>query len=71
MWSGPSFCRIGHIQYRRPIRLYFGPTSPKGSEKNWIQTVPGKAWFVGFRFYAPTKAYFDKSCRLPDMEKVK
>jgi hypothetical protein len=32
------------------VDVYFGPTSPKGFEKNWIQTVPGKAWFVGFRF---------------------
>ena len=36
-----------------------------------IQTVPGRAWFVGFRFYAPTEAYFDKSWPLPDVEKVK
>jgi len=42
-----------------------------GFEKNWIQTVPGRAWFVGFRFYAPTEAYFDKSWPLPDVEKVK
>jgi hypothetical protein len=59
---------------RRRIRddyVYFGPTSPKGFEKNWIQTVPGKAWFVGFRFYAPTKAYFDKSWPLPDVELMK
>jgi hypothetical protein len=53
------------------VDVYFGPTSPKGFEKNWIQTVPGKAWFVGFRFYAPTEAYFDKSWPLPDVEKVK
>ncbi len=53
------------------VDVYFGPTSPKGLEKNWIQTVPGKAWFVGFRFYAPTEAYFDRSWLLPDMEKVK
>jgi hypothetical protein len=26
---------------------------------------------VGFRFYAPTEAYFDKSWPLPDVEKVK
>jgi hypothetical protein len=53
------------------VDVYFGPTSPKGFEKNWIQTVSGKAWFVGFRFYAPTEAYFDKSWPLPDVEKMK
>jgi hypothetical protein len=53
------------------VDVYFGPTSPKGFEKNWIQTVPGQAWFAVFRFYAPTEAYFDKSWPLPDIEKVK
>jgi hypothetical protein len=52
------------------VDVYFAPTSPKGHEKNWIQTVPGKAWFVGFRFYAPTEPYFDRSWALPDIEKV-
>jgi hypothetical protein len=52
------------------VDVYFGPTSPKGLEKNWIQTVPRKAWFVGFRFYAPTEPYFDKSWPLPDVELV-
>ena len=53
------------------VDVYFGPTSPKGFEKNWIQSVPGQAWFGVFRFYAPTEAYFDKSWPLPDIEKVK
>ena len=47
------------------------PTAPKGLEKNWIQTVPGQAWFTAFRFYAPLEPYFDKSWPLPDIEKVK
>jgi hypothetical protein len=53
------------------VDVYFGPTAPKGFEKNWIQSVPGQAWFAVFRFYAPTEAYFDKSWPLPDIEKVK
>jgi len=53
------------------VDLYFGPTAPKGFEKNWIPTVPGRAWFTWFRLYAPLEAYFDKSWPLPDIEKVK
>ena len=52
------------------VDLYFAPTAPKGFEKNWIQTVPGQAWFPAFRFYAPLEPYFDKSWPLPDLEKV-
>jgi hypothetical protein len=53
------------------VDLYFGPTAPKGLEKNWIPTVPGRAWFTWFRLYAPLEAYFDKIWPLPDIEKVK
>jgi hypothetical protein len=53
------------------IDLYYGPTAPKGKEKNWVQTIPGQGWWVYLRFYAPTKAYFDKSWSMGDFEKVK
>ena len=52
------------------VDVYFAPTSPKGHEKKCIGVVPGKAWFVGFRFYAPLEPYFDRSWPLPDVEKV-
>jgi hypothetical protein len=48
--------------------LTFGPTPPKGeAEKNWIPTVPGRAWFTYFRLYAPLQPYFDASWELPDI----
>ena len=53
------------------IDLYYGPTAPKGKEKNWVQTIPGQGWWVYLRFYAPTKAYFDKSWSIGDFEKAK
>jgi hypothetical protein len=53
------------------VDLYFGPTAPKGMEKNWIATAPGRAWFTWFRLYAPLEAYLDKTWPLPDIEKVK
>jgi hypothetical protein len=53
------------------VDLYVGPKAPAGFEKNWIPTVPGKAWFPYFRLYAPTEAHFDRTWILPDCEKVK
>ena len=52
------------------VDIYFGPTAPKGFEKNWIPTVSGRAWFTYFRLYGPLEAYFDKSWPLPDIENV-
>ncbi len=52
------------------VNLYFGPKAPKGKEKNWVQTIPGQGWWVYLRFYAPTKAYFDKSWTMDDFKKA-
>jgi len=51
--------------------IYFGPKAPQGKEANWIQTVPGKGWFTILRVYSPTKAYFDKSWRIGEIELTK
>ena len=43
------------------VDLYFGPTAPKGMEKNWIPTLPGKAWFTYLRLYGPLEPFFDQT----------
>ena len=53
------------------VDIYMGPKAPKGFEKNWIPTVPGRGWFMLFRFYGPIEAYFAQSWPLPSIEKVK
>jgi hypothetical protein len=53
------------------VDVYFGPTKPHGANSNWIKTTPGKGWFPYFRLYGPTKPYFDKTWRLPDIEVVR
>ncbi|WP_299157909.1 DUF1254 domain-containing protein [uncultured Eudoraea sp.] len=52
------------------VDLYFGPTAPEGKEANWIQTVPGKAWFVLFRTYGPLEPWFNKTWQLNDFERI-
>jgi hypothetical protein len=52
------------------VDLYFGPTAPAGKESNWVKTVPGRGWWVWFRFYGPTEPFFDKSWHLPDFEEM-
>ncbi|NGP06783.1 DUF1254 domain-containing protein [Rhodococcus sp. 14C212] len=49
------------------VDVHFGPERPKDS-RNWIQTLPGKSWFVAFRLYGPLEPWFDKTWRLPDIE---
>jgi hypothetical protein len=52
------------------VDVYFGPTAPKGKEANWVPTDPSRRFEVLARFYGPQKPLFDKSWRLPDIEKV-
>ncbi|TCR63448.1 DUF1254 domain-containing protein [Bosea sp. BK604] len=52
------------------IEVYFGPKAPAGKEANWVPTDPARKFELMFRAYAPTKALFDKSWALPDVEKV-
>ena len=52
------------------IDIYVGPMAPKGFEKNWIPSVPGRAWFCYFRLYAPTEPHFERTWTLPDFESV-
>jgi hypothetical protein len=53
------------------VDLYFGPKPPAGKESNWLYTQNGQKWFPWFRLYGPEKAVFDKSFKLPDIERVK
>ena len=50
--------------------VYFGPQAPEGHESNWVQTVPGKAWFTILRLYGPLQSWFDGSWRPGDIEAV-
>jgi hypothetical protein len=52
------------------VDVYIGPRSPAGEEANWLFTPAGKLWFPWFRLYGPEKAVFDKSWKLPDIEKI-
>jgi hypothetical protein len=52
------------------VDVFFGPKAPEGKESNWVPTDPNRRFELMFRFYAPTKALFDKAWTLPDVEKV-
>ena len=50
------------------VDIYFGPRAPEGKESNWIETVPGKSWFVILRLYGPLEPWFDKTWRPGEIE---
>jgi hypothetical protein len=50
------------------VDVYFGPKAPPGKEKNWIQTLPSKGWFMILRLYGPLEPWFNKTWRPGEIE---
>jgi hypothetical protein len=75
--SDQSFPSISTYTHPRPsavdqsIDILFGPDAPADADANWIQTVPGKGWFVLFRFYGPLERFFDRTWKPDDIVEVK
>jgi hypothetical protein len=53
------------------VDVFFGPKAPEGFENNWVQTLPGKGWFMILRLYGPLEPWFDKTWRPGEIEPVK
>jgi hypothetical protein len=52
------------------VDVYFGPKPLRGREHNWIQTIPGKSWFLALRLYGPLESWFDKTWQPDDVEEL-
>jgi hypothetical protein len=54
------------------VTVIFSPKQPNGVPAgNWIQTMPGKGWFVLFRLYSPLESFFDKTWRPSEIQEVR
>ena len=73
--------KVGSLSYPMPAAvanadgsttIYISPTQPDGVGRgNWIQSVPGKGYFVCLRLYSPLEPFFDKTWRPSEVEPVK
>jgi len=65
-YTGPAANADGSIDFE------FGPdaATASGSAKNWIQTTPGKGWFVLFRLYGPLEPFFEQSWKPDDIIEI-
>lgn len=69
----PSRNTFDRVQQNRDgaIDLYFGPTKPQGAnEKNWIQTLKGRAFLVTIRLYGSGTEFYDQTWKPDDVVKV-
>jgi hypothetical protein len=52
------------------VDIYFGPKAPANKESNWVPTSANGKFEVLFRLYGPEKPLFDKTWKLPDIERT-
>jgi hypothetical protein len=52
------------------VNVFFGPKALAGKETNWVPTDPNRKFELLFRLYGPERPFFDKTWKLPDVEKV-
>jgi len=53
------------------VDVYFGPKAPPGLVHNWVQTIPGKGWFMILRLYGPLEPWFNMTWRPGEIELVR
>ena len=66
-----DLARCRNYPHRRALPLppiHFGPRPPKGLQSNWVQTIPGKGWFMILRLYGPLEPWFDKTWKPGEIE---
>jgi hypothetical protein len=67
----PSSAAYRLVPFTLSRTVWFAPVAPKGHESNWVQTMPGKSFFVIFRLYGPLETWFDRTWKPGDFELVK
>ena len=58
----------GKVNADGSVDVFFGPKAPEGMENNWVQTIPGKGWFMILRLYGPLQPWFDQTWRPGEIE---
>ena len=51
------------------VDIYFAPKAPQSKASNWVPTSAAGKFEVLFRLYGPEKPLFEKTWKLPDIEK--
>ena len=70
-WASRSSNTPGlHVGDDGSVDLHFAPEPPDGLESNSVPTKKDGRFEVLCRFYGPEKAFFDKTWKLPDVERV-
>jgi hypothetical protein len=66
-----SSCKNLVVNPDGSVDVWFGPGATADKRNNWIQTLPGKGWFMILRLYNPSESWFDKTWQPGGIEPLK
>jgi len=65
-----STCKGLEVNIDGSVCTWFGPEVPEGKEHNWIQTIPGRGWFMVISIYNPLENWMKKGWQPGQLEIV-
>ncbi|MFB7800939.1 DUF1214 domain-containing protein, partial [Isoptericola sp. NPDC056134] len=66
-----SLFELSDVDTSAPTRLHFGPEAPADTDGRWLQTLPGRGWFVYLRIYGPEQPAFDGTWKPADIQRTR
>jgi hypothetical protein len=71
LWpSVHSNCRKLSVNPDRSIDIWFGPVALEGKAHNWLQTIPGKEWYIVLRIYDAPESCFKQGWKPGEIDEV-
>jgi hypothetical protein len=71
LWpSVHSNCRKLSVNQDGSVDIRFGPLAPQGNAINWLQTIPGKEWYIVLRVYNAPECCFAPEWKPGEIEEV-
>lgn len=71
LWpSVHSNCRKLIVNQDDSVDIWFGPVAPEGKAINWLQTLPGKEWYIVLRIYNAPESCFSGSWKPGEIQEV-
>jgi hypothetical protein len=65
-----SSCKRLAVNHDGSVDVWFGPKASPGKENNWIQTIPGKVWYMILRLYEPQEAWLNRTWQPGKIEQL-
>ncbi len=66
-----SSCKKLEVNHDGSVDVWFSPKAPIGKGNNWIQTIPGKGWYVILRLYDPLETWVNGTWNSGEIEEMK